>query len=56
MKDTKRLSKYLAHIKDRLNSDTPPKHKDREKSYRQYLERELESTSAKLEALKLEGK
>lgn len=49
------LTKYLNELKNKLTSDTPAKHKHREKSYRNFLNNEIKNTTAALEAIKLEN-
>lgn len=48
-----KLEKYLAHIKERLDSPVPPKHVHRPESLRFFLEKELAMTTKKIEDLKL---
>jgi hypothetical protein len=51
-----KLTKYQGDIKSKLESkDLPAKHVNREKNYRQFLEREYKSVSAKIEALRMAG-
>jgi hypothetical protein len=51
-----RLSRYQADVKSRIDSkDLPAKHKNREPQYRQFLEREYKTVTAKIEALKMSG-
>jgi hypothetical protein len=51
----KSLTKYQTKIQERLSSATPDKHKHRETSYREFLQRELDTTSKKIAELKLIG-
>lgn len=52
----KRLQKYEASVKSRLESPTPIKHAHRDCSYREYLKRELEAVTGKIVQAKLEAK
>lgn len=50
-----RLTKYADDLKNRLSSPVPPKHLGAEKEFAQFLNRELDATTKKIESLKLEG-
>jgi hypothetical protein len=51
-----KLTKYQNDLKSRLESkDLPAKHKNREASYRQFLARELDSVTKKVDFLKVNG-
>jgi len=56
MSKINRLTKYLAHIQERLDAETPPKHKINEKTFRRYLRNEKADTEKKIQNLRLEGK
>jgi hypothetical protein len=47
------LTKYVSDLKNKSTSTTPTKHKGRESSYKQFLEREISMASKKLEELKM---
>jgi uncharacterized protein YpmS len=49
------LTKYLSDLKNKLSSQLPEKHKNRECQYKQFLNNEIKTVSAKLEVLKLAG-
>lgn len=49
------LTKYQSQLKDRLSAPIPEKHKDSPKTYKQFLERELKTVTAQLEAHRLEA-
>lgn len=42
------LEKYLTELKNRLNSPTPDKHKNRDKEFREFLNREIRKTFDKV--------
>lgn len=49
-----RLSKYADSVKSKLaDSNLPAKQKSRPAQYKQFLERELQSVSSKIESLKM---
>lgn len=48
-----KLEKYLAHIKERLESPVPAKHIQRPESLKFFLEKELMVTTKKIEDMKL---
>ena len=45
--------KYAQDLANRLSSPTPAKHKNREESYRLFLNSELKKATAKVDSLKL---
>lgn len=48
------LTKYAEHLKAKLSEKTlPEKHKNRPAQYKQFLERELSATTAKIDSLKI---
>lgn len=49
------LTKYASDIKSKLSSPLPEKQKNRPAQYKQFLERELSATNAKIESIKLAG-
>lgn len=50
------LTKYLSNMQDRLFSkEVPPKHLNRERTYREFLSREVQMVKAQLDLAKLEG-
>lgn len=51
-----RLNKYADSIKNRLaEKNLPEKQKNRPAQYKQFLERELSTVSAQIEAMKMSG-
>jgi hypothetical protein len=48
----KQLAKYIDKLKERSASDTPEKHANREKSYRDFLKKEIELAEKTLQELK----
>lgn len=52
---TAALTKYLADLKISLDSSVPEKHVNRPEAYRQFLVRELDTVTKKLDSMKLEG-
>ena len=48
-----RLTKYLTEMKDKLSNPIPSKHKDHPDNYKRFLNSEISTTSAKIDALKL---
>lgn len=51
----KTLTKYVAELQNKLSSPPSAKQKNREKTYKAFLTKELSQTTKKLEALKLTG-
>lgn len=54
-----KLQKYVDEMKSKLSGEVPPKHQHAPESYRNFLTKEINMASKKLEALKLaatEGK
>lgn len=49
------LTKYASELKNKLESPVPSKHVARPEAYKQFLQRELETVSKKLDSMKLEG-
>jgi hypothetical protein len=47
------LEKYLDLLKVRLSSPVPPKHLKREKSFKDFLKREIDIASKTIEKLRL---
>lgn len=52
---TQSLTKYLNDLINRLQSPTPEKHIHSPATYKQFLNREIETIKNKLEAARLEG-
>lgn len=50
-----RLTRYADDLRSRLSSPVPPKHLGGAKEFKQFLDRELATVTAKIEAAKLEG-
>jgi hypothetical protein len=48
----KSLKKYLESLKDRLSAKVPEKHESHPKSYKQFLEREIEIVESTLKKAK----
>jgi len=53
--ELKRLNKYLDFLKSRLTSDLPSKHKHRQKSFVQFLQKDIQLTQFKIDSLMKEG-
>lgn len=51
-----KLQKYADSLSNRLSSPVSEKHAGNEKTYKQFLQRELEAASKKVESLKLSEK
>lgn len=47
-----RLTKYLDHIKSRVGSTIPERHKNRPEAYKAWLALEVKRTTKKLESLR----
>lgn len=52
---TKKLTKYLELLKNKIEQPIPAKHVNHPESYLAFLHKDLKATQAKLDALKLEG-
>lgn len=51
-----KATKYVSALKSKLSdTNVPQKHKGRESSYREFLERELKKANAKIDDLKFSG-
>ena len=48
-----RLTKYVNLLKLKISSNTPEKQKKREKQYKDFLQKDLQITMAKIESLKM---